>query len=215
MDSQTLIFLISLLGVGILLLTGGFLITRRREKAEQNRLRAPIQRNIPNLPETDSAPNYLSLDDIVDNAPAATGIAITAPPASEALPCGGYVDSIFATQEKLAQLANAIVLCVAEELESHKDLIRLLQVTSPHPIVIAAQYFSDPVKRLAAANHLHHKRQVILISCNNPEVLAKLLGTDTLSYADIQAGWLGSTALVSQWISSDSHSWIVSAKPSG
>ena len=215
MDSQTLIFLISLLGVGVFLLTSGFLLTRHREKAEQNRLRTPLQRDIPNLPETDTLPNYLSLDDIVDNAPANSESAIDTPPISEALPCGGYVDSIFTTHKKLTLLENAIVLCVSEELESYQALHRLLQATSHHPLVIAASHFSDQVKHLAVANHLHNTKRVILISCKDPEALASFLGTSTLSAADIQAGWIGSAALVDQWISSSKNSWIIAAQPSG
>ena len=207
-----MIFLIALLGIGSLFLSGGFLLTRSQEKTEKKRLSSPIQRAIPNLPTDAPPPSYFSLDEALDGSNFVRSKAdITVPKANEALPCGGYTDQIFSTNEKIAVLNNAVVLCLQEGLTAPNDVSRLLRETNPNPLVIAAPSFSAQVQNLAAANHLHKLRKILLVTCTAPEALASFLGVNTLSYADIQAGWIGTTALVDLWISDARNSWIISA----
>lgn len=116
----------------------------------------------------------------------------------------GHVDPDFGTAGQVAELNNAAVLLVADDVLSMRELLMVLSgASSERPLVIAATSFHPEVVATLRANRRATGLPVVAVEANPAELLQlqDIVGGVVLSSADLKSGWVPEGALgqASSW----------------
>ncbi|MGV8846012.1 hypothetical protein [Tessaracoccus sp.] len=179
------------LGVGVpLLVLALYLDVRGRRKADEVLTSAPVRGN----PAVDALlPTYVSQDDVDAMVPPGRGReAAAGEPVGRCLGFG-HVDPDFATAGQVAELTNAAILMVSDDVLSMRELLVVLSGASlERPLVIAAASFHPEVMATLRANRRATGLPVVAVEANPAELLQlqDIVGGVVLSSADLKSGWV-------------------------
>ena len=187
------------LGVGVpLLLVAVWADARRRRHAEAELAAAPLR----GAPAVDAlVPHYISQDAIdAMEAPGDSGSPSPAPgPLAGGVRLGfGHLDDDFATAGGVAELADAAVLLVGDDVMAMREiLVPLAGASRERPLVIVASNFHPDVLAALKANRRVTRMPVVAVQANPAELLQlqDVVGGEILSAADLKSGWLPKGAL--------------------
>ncbi|MDO5736584.1 MAG: hypothetical protein Q4P15_08925 [Propionibacteriaceae bacterium] len=197
---EWILFAVSL-GVGVpLLLLALWLDARRRRRVADELASAPLRGD----PVVDSlVPRYVTQDEV--DAMGRPGARVEPAARDFGVLLGfGHLDQDFATGGKIAELSNAAILMVGDDVMSIRELLTpLAGASDARPLVVAAASFHPEVLATLKANRRVGGMPVVAVAANPAELLQlqDVVGGEVLSSADLKAGWLppGALGLARSW----------------
>ena len=204
------------LGVGVPLLgLALWLDVRRRRHVDAELASAPLRGD----PVVDfHLPRYVSQAEVDAMARPGSRAESTGNDHGGALLAFGHLDQDFATGGKVADLANAAILMVGDDVLSFRELlVPLSGASAQRPLVIAAVSFHPEVVATLRANRRAMGMPVVAVEANPAELLQlqDVVGGEVLSSADLKSGWLpaGALGLAASWHSDLTSIRVVGGSP--
>ena len=203
-------------GLGVPLLVLALWLDVRRRRSVDGELASAPRRGDPTVDAL--VPSYISQDDVDAMARPGSGVERSAALRGATRLGFGHLDQDFATAGQMAELTNAAILMVGDDVQSMRELVVPLAVASlERPLVVVAASFHPDVLATLKANRRAARMPVVAVEANPAELLQlqDVVGGEVLSSADLKAGWLPAAAfgLASQWRSDLRATSVVGPHP--
>ena len=217
------------LGIGLVLVIGiavvvyGWLSDRVENKRRQAAIEEPPDRAIPGLAPDAPTPSYVTAKEQLQ--PRAR--TVLSPEArtslqqrlngAPSLPFGhAAAEFITDADSGLCVLARPWILVANEHVDSIREVLPFLRKASAagHKVVLVAPGIEEAVLatlRVNAASGTLDNAAVLLPNPDQRRALCSLVGADPLSRQDLQAGYVGPSAIgtCGTWVSSRERLWIL------
>lgn len=192
------------LAVGVPLLVVAVLMDLRRRRAMDTELAAAPERGDDAVDAF--VPEYIVQGDVDALARPGTGVEPQRDFADGVRLGFGHLDADFATAGQWAELSDATILMVDDDISTMRELlVPLGGAASGQALVIAAASFHPDVLASLKANRRVTRLPVVAVEANLAELLQLQdeVGGEVLSSADLKAGWVPAHALgaASRWSS--------------
>ena len=202
-------------GIGVVLLVLAVWVdVRRRRRSEGDLASAPLRGD----PRVDAVvPGYVTQSSI--DAMPRPGAPVAPRAAAQGVRMSfGHLDPDFATDGAVADLADAAVLMVGDDVDTMRELLGPLSGASAgHPLVIAASAFHVDVLASLKANRRMTRMPVVAVAANPAELmrLQDVVGGVVVSSADLKSGWLppGTLGLARSWRSDMTSTHVLGGDP--
>lgn len=179
------------LAVGVPLLVGAVLVDRRLKRRADEELASPPRRGDRTVDEL--VPGYITQASIDAMSRPGAGVNPAGKPDGAVALSFGHLDGDFATAGGVAELLDARVLMVEDDISSIRELLQPLgMATAGGALVVAAASFDPEVLAVLRANRRASHLPVVAVEANLAQLvlLQDQVGGKVVSSADLKSGWL-------------------------